>query len=169
VKDSELLNALKTELEKFRTFNCKLKHETIIGTFPNDSIDIAGNNLEPIIDRLGFCKHNFRSVTINCAHTTAGFKFKNLIETISDHIENFQGELYISSADRLLCEIYLLDHKRGSLEKELAFYKLTNNTDVERERIQGEISHLVNNHSNLVAELELLRQTIVADFNQFTY
>ena len=166
MKDSELLNALKTELNKFRTFNCELKHETIIATSPNNSFDIAGNNLEPIIDRLGFCKHDFRSVTINCAHTTAGFKFKNLIVAISNSIKNFKGELYLTSVDRLLCEIYLLDHKRGSLEKEFAFSKLTNNKDVERERIQEEISQLVKKHTSLVAELELLRQTIVADLNQ---
>jgi hypothetical protein len=167
VKDSEFLNALKTELEKYNTFSCKLKHETITATVPNNGFDTAGNKFEPIFNRLGFCNHSFRSFTINCAHTTAGFKFKDLLKRISNLTENFQGDIYTRKIDELLCGIYLLDHKRGALEKEYVLSRLSNNK-FEYEKIKKDVSNIINNHSNLVAELELLRKKILTDLNQFT-
>jgi len=161
VKDSELLHALKIQLAQYKIFDCKLRHESIIDIESNEGIDSMGLPLEPIVNRVGFCNNSFRSVAISCAHTTAAIKFKDLMEKISQQIEISPNDLCIKAFDDLLCEIYLLDHKKGSLEKEYAFAKFYNKSGVEHEEIKFEISEVEKQHSKLVAELELLRQTIL--------
>jgi len=61
----------------------------------------------------------------------------------------------------------MLDHKKGSLEKEYALAEFYNKVTIEHEKLKLEISSLVQQHSKLVAELELLRQTIITDLSQF--
>jgi len=167
LKDSKLLHSLKIQLLEYKTFECKLRHEGVINVQQNEGTDSAGVSLEPSIINAGFCSHNFRSVTINCAHTTATVKFKDLLRKISHEITDFKVDLYIKAIDDLLCGIYMLDHKKGSLEKEYALAEFYNKVTIEHEKLKLEISSLVQQHSKLVAELELLRQTIITDLSQF--
>jgi len=160
VKDSEFLFALKAQLAQYKTFSCRLQHENIITVEPNEGTDNAGFPLEPIVNRIGFCNHNVRSFAINCAHTTSAIKFKDLIKNISQNLETFQGDTYIKAIDDLLCEIYLLDHKRGRLEKEYAFAEFYEKGGIEGKKAKLEINNSVAYHSTLVAELELLRKKI---------
>jgi hypothetical protein len=169
VKDNELLQALKIELTQYKTFDCKLRHENIIDVQSNEGIDNMDLPLEAIVNRVGFCNHGFRSVAISCAHTTAAIKFKNLVEKISQQVETPQNDVCIKAFDDLLYEIYLLDHKKGSLEKEYAFAEFYDKSWVDREEIKLEINKIEKQHSKLVAELELLRQTILTTLNQLIY
>ncbi|WP_158996388.1 hypothetical protein [Mucilaginibacter sp. L196] len=169
VKDSELLQALKTQLAQYKTFDCKLRHENIIDVGSSEGIDSMDLPLEPIVNRVGFCNHSFRSVAISCAHTTAALKFKNLIGKISQQVEIPQNDLLIKTFDDLLCEIYLLDHKKGNLEKEYAFVEFYDKSGVDREEIKLEINKVGEQHSKLVAALELLRQTILTALDQLIY
>jgi len=169
VKDSELLQTLKIQLAQYKTFDCKLRHENIVDVGSNEGTDSMGLPLEPIINRLGFCNHSFRDVAINCAHTTAAFNFKNLVEKISQQVEIPQNDLHIKAFDDLLCEIYLLDHKKGSLEKEYAFAEFYDENEIDREEIKLEINKVEKQHSKLVAELELLRRTILTALDQLIH
>ncbi len=169
VKDSELLQALKIQLAQYKTFDCQLRHENIIDVESNEGIDSMGLPLEPIVNRVGFCNHGFRSVAISCAHTTAAFKFKSLVEKISQQVEMPQNDVCIKDFDDLLCEIYLLDHKKGSLEKEYALAEFYDESGIEQEYIRLEINKIEKQHSKLIAELELLRQTILTTLKQLIY
>jgi len=169
VKDSELLQTLKIQLAQYKTFDCKLRHENIIDVESNEGIGSMGLPLESIVNRVGFCNHSFKSVVISCAHTSAAFKFKNLIKEISQQAEIPQNDLHIKAFDDLLCEIYLLDHKIGSLEKEYAFAEFYDKNGIERKKIKLEMNRVVEKHSKLVVELELLRQTILTELNQLIY
>ena len=167
MKDNELLHSFKIQLEQYKTFSCKLRHETIINFDSNKGTDNLGLPLESMFNRVGFCNHSFRSVTINCAHTTAAIKFKDLIKNISQQLEDFQGAYFIKAIDDLLCEIYLLDHKRGSLEKIYAFTKHKAKDSIQDKQTKHDIDSLIKHHSKLVTELDVVRQTIVNELNQF--
>jgi hypothetical protein len=169
VKDSELLYALKIQLAQYKTFSCKLRHENIIDVESNEGIDSMGLPLEPIVNRVGFCNRDSRSVVISCAHTTAAIKFKNLVGKISQQIGISQNDLHIKAFDDLLCEIYLLDYKKGHLEKEDAFAGFYDKSGMDREEIKLEINKVEEQHSKLVAELELLRQAILTTLDQLIH
>jgi hypothetical protein len=169
VKDSELLQALKIQLAQYKTFDCQLRHENIIDIEPNEDIDSMGLPLEPTVNRVGFCNNSFRSAAISCAHTIAAVKFKNLIEKISQQVEIPQKNLHLKAFDDLLCEIYLLDHKKGRLEKEYAFAEFYYKRGMDREEIKLEIKKIEEQHSKLVAKLELLRQDILTTLDQLIH
>jgi hypothetical protein len=169
VKDSELLQALKIQLVQYKTFDCQLRHENIIDIEPSEDIDSMGLPLEPTVNRVGFCNHSFRSVAISCAHTTAAIKFKNLVEKISQQVEVPQNDFHLKAFDDLLCEIYLLDHKKGRLEKEYVFAEFYDKKGLDHDEIKLEINKVKKQHSKLIAELELLRQAILTTLDQLIY
>lgn len=169
MKDNELLQALKIQLAQYKTFDCKLLHENIIGIESNEGTDSINQPLEPIINRIRFCDRDFRSVVISCAHTTAAIKFKNLVEKISQQIDISNKDLHIKAFDDTLYEIYILDHKRGSLEKECALAGFNNKSNILREKFEFELSELVKQHSELIAKLELIRQAILIQLEQLIY
>jgi hypothetical protein len=55
---------------------------------------------------------------------------------------------YIKAIDDLLCEIYMLDHKRGSLEKKHAFAEFYNKATIEHEKFKPEINSITQQHQS---------------------
>lgn len=143
---------IKNQLESFETAECGLFHETVL-------IDKStGKPIKNIIgdeahyERVQLCPANIRNKRLGCAHSKANHNFFNLIAVLKTEDENIiQGNKNIEA---LFQKIYMLDHEKGDLEKDLV------ETD-DKESVQTKIETCISNHSEIIQTLKQEKNQLI--------
>ncbi|WP_207429023.1 hypothetical protein [Pedobacter sp. SYSU D00535] len=134
--------------------SCKLKHEKV----QKNEVDL--DRLEDqnvIFPRLGFCRKEDRNFRIGCAHTMANNNFKNLCKQVSELLNMPQLTQLRHEMDHLVTQIYILDYKKGQLEKELAIAEIKRDSCT-LNSLSDELSQVEATHVGLIGGLESKRK-----------
>ena len=144
---------LKREIESFRLISCGLRHEQVTGE-KGSVLDEFGTEVSKTFTRVGLCSKELRNSVIGCAHTPANHKFIDLLkktEFLHAGVTDLRKEF-----DETITQIYLLDHVKGELEKEL--FTLSGEDKILFQRKKEE---LVREHAKLQKRLFSIRQSVI--------
>ncbi len=104
-------------VKNLKTVKCRLTHERVqIDKASN--LPVTRHLPETIYDRIGLCPHETRSNRVSCGHTTAHLPLLDAIKMLEPS-DSDNHHLW-SDFDRILNQIYQLDHKKGFAESDLA-------------------------------------------------
>lgn len=163
---SDELLAMRNRIGALSAVKCRMYHEKIAF----DSI--TGLPIESYIpgadfNRVKICCHELRSQRIACAHTNARILLANAIAKLQaeDPLSVEQYNEWLEELNRLDNSINMIDHRKGDLEKELAYLikekpdlssKNANLFEESATQISFKINELENHHCQIVDELEKL-------------
>ena len=112
------LTEIKQALEQYHVIQCEMHHELVeldkTTKLPIKSV-IGG---EEMYQRVNLCANEFRQYQLGCAHSISNNNFNSLIAPLAKEdvvIEQLQDQL-----NKVILNIYTLDHQKGDLEKQYA-------------------------------------------------
>lgn len=147
------LNTLLNDIRSCRIVACGQKHEQVIGV--RTSIwNEERQEFSKTYDRVGLCSSKVRNALVGCAHTPANNKFLELLKRAEERDASI-SDLRVEF-DQVIMRIYLMDHQRGALEKEL-FYAPKDKHGT----IQTDIASLFNEHGQLMNRLTEIKMEVI--------
>jgi len=147
----EALSAIKTELERYQTAYCGLKHERVV--------HLSSLEGTKCVKRYGLCDRSTRRYQLGCAHTKANHEFCRLILSIVEQLPGAQT--LAEELDQLFSYIYITDIAKGALEKQLAYALSVNNKRFIAEA-KAAISQVITTHHQLINIIEEIRLVFLA-------
>lgn len=161
MEKTALLNSIYTELLRYKTTQCQLKHEQVKEVI-SDAV-MGDEGPQDRIVRTGFCDSAFRKWELGCAHTPAAMhNFKTLVGNFAGAADLDASNLPLQNMDDVICQIFLLDHEKGALEKQYSFLKLRNGSPEEIAATQDKLKTAIAHHTVLINQLEQLRASVLA-------
>lgn len=109
---------IKQKLEAFELVQCGLKHELVkldLGT--KLPIKLTSSQ-DTEYQRISLCQLTDRQKRLGCAHSSSNAHFNRLIDALQT--ENLEIKTIQKKINNQIFNIYMLDHKKGDLEKEYA-------------------------------------------------
>ncbi|MXV17047.1 ABC transporter C-terminal domain-containing protein [Hufsiella ginkgonis] len=141
-----------------------LVHEKVVGASDADLSSFTADPENHVFKRLGFCDRAARNYRLGCAHTMANARFNWLIDQLVKR-NLVTGLLALQQeVDELVGRIYLLDHRKGDLEKQMAVAALSGDRQ-QLDRLTGELDELKAFHSGMIDRLESLRELILNEID----
>jgi hypothetical protein len=157
----QLLLQIREGLAQFRTVQCGLVHEKITGmqqtTIMEDTYTVQSYQFA----RVGFCAPHNRQWLLNCAHTMAAANYTHLLGQLEGTGIFVAKTLPVLDLKQTLTAIYLLDHRKGDAEKQLALLQLANNNTQALTETQLQLHQIQQEHIQLVTILTDLHQEIL--------
>lgn len=156
-------------VRNLKTIKCRLTHERV-QIDKTSKLPVVRHVSEPVYDRIGLCPHETRSERVSCGHTTAHVPMLEAIRMLEAE-GNFDRELW-SDFDRILNQIYQLDHKKGFAESDLAVLieKQVNqpNKYLEIERVDAEnaIKEIEDQHDKYVEGIGKVRDRVISEMQK---
>lgn len=154
------ISQLRTELEQYKTVNCRLAHERVVNIESGE----LSNDIDPevvAVSRKGFCDKALRNHMLGCAHTKANYTFAHLADAAYAQGLLDTEQQPSMMLNNIIVKIYLMDHEKGAAEKRLAIARELPDA-VAADAVGKQIDDIVNRHTAAMAELEALRERIVA-------
>lgn len=144
MKKEELIEAF----EQFEINSCDLIHEQISTKEASAESQIIETLRNPLCDKI---KRNER---LGCAHSMANTRFLNLVDKAI--LQNYTNQILREDFESIITSIYLLDHKKGELEKK----KFQNNSKAEAKK---QLEKITIEHRNLMQKLKELRVKLIKE------
>lgn len=164
-QQTEALIKIRNELLKYQIVACELRHEKVLQV---EATQYGGHTDYPNFNfsLYGLCPKAFRNRTLNCAHSISAVSYDQLIRQLSDKgmLELKSAETLSTELKALLLKIYLLDHEKGRLEKELAFFKLHSKYNSVK-TIEKALKETLKTHHAVVEDLENFHHCLVQKVN----
>ncbi len=160
------MNAISTlysiyeEVKNFRITPCNLKHEQVVSILrPLDKGEEFLDSNAHLFVRKGFCGKEMRKKTINCAHSLAFLTYERLLLSIDSLRCNPEIINSLAEMKDHLFQIYLLDHKKGFLEKRLS-------VEQETSMVMLLLGELICTHQSLLEQIETKHEYILQTIMQ---
>ena len=106
---------IKQEINQFKLKKCDLSHEQV--ALDRDTLlpikDIIQG--EKMFQRVEICPQKDRNQQLACAHSGALIRFNEMTEEIAQ--QDQQVHELCTQLNNLMFEVYMLDHRKGDLEK----------------------------------------------------
>lgn len=150
---------LRGELSVYQTVSCRMMHEQV-QELVKETIPDDGSFENVILKRNGLCNPVMRRKFLGCAHTNANNAFAALADSVYDTGILQAGPRPSESINDIVMKIYLIDHEKGSVEKEKAVALYTGQM-ADMANIEHVIQEIIYRHKTLINELEQLRQEIM--------
>ena len=152
------LSEIKQKLNAFQLIHCGLKHEEVLLDDKTRLPRMTGAIDEQVYKRQDLCAN--RKQRLGCAHSPANDHFKKLLDEIQANdpkIEKLKKEF-----NDLVLQIYMLDHKKGNLEKSFAESLETDNSSgLLPSDIQKELAACKQLHSKYINELGIIKSGVI--------
>ncbi|MCL7754225.1 hypothetical protein MPF13_10670 [Polaribacter sp. Z022] len=160
-----ILNQIKKELNEFEIFKCEMYHEKVkTNSITKLPIKKCVDGKDVFI-RVKLCNINLRQKRLGCAHSSVNLRFNALLDKIK--VDTNKVNKIKIKFNQTINNIYLLDHKKGNLEKEYANLLLRNNIDLNKKHnLQNKIEDCVLIHNNYLNTLSLLKVELIKIINQ---
>jgi len=172
---NDLLDQLiesREQLTSLKAIDCRMAHERVL-IDRRTQLPVAGAVPEFEFERRGLCSAGKRLKNPACGHTMARYRIETALDNLPDHAEflRWRGELAV-----LTDSIHTLDHRKGEAEKQSA--NLIKNKHhcfekIEKDRlerqfllIKHQINEMENLHSLFSAQIEQLKNNILAAINE---
>ncbi len=148
------------QVKKFKVVSCNLKHEQVVKIlYPIKKDEELLDSNGHLFIRKGFCTKEIRKKTISCAHSIAFSTYEKLI--LSHNQLRYNKEIInnLNEMKGLLFQIYLLDHKKGLLEKKNALEK-------ENLMVKRVLGDLLLKYQLLVKQIQIKHECILQTIMQ---
>jgi len=154
------LSEIKQNLNGFQFVHCGLSHEAVLldrkSNLPVKN-EISDEN---IYKRVDLCSLIDRKQRLGCAHSSANDTFNKLIDELPE--KDFIIEKFRKQFNELIFQIYMLDHKKGNLEKNFAeAIDPSNSCELSSSNIQKELDACKHTHSIHIDQLSEIRSCII--------
>ncbi len=170
-KSNTIPQLLKT-IEDFQIVKCNMYHESVV-------ID---SNRKPVykriddaivFDRVSLCDANHRKVRLGCAHSIVNSNFSKILENAQLLIPKQSNEILIfkNKFEAVIAKIYVLDHKKGQMEHELAIFEMTSNgksnaqLDLSMNVLKAEHNILMDNIISIKSDIESFISKVINNSN----
>ena len=154
------LYELRKSIRNFRIVFCGLNHETLV--MDNTSglpvfFDLDG---QKIFSTIGFCHRKNRDEFLQCAHSTASYRFVEFLNVLRSMAD--VSDLYLPREEikETMLRIFELDHVKSALEKRKAILLYEQGNELIQET-DYKLSECLEQHSNYVHKLEMQRKLIL--------
>jgi hypothetical protein len=152
---------LREKLSVFEAVPCRLMHEQVEELFEESIGTDADPDPEQLrVRRSGFCKPAMRRHRLGCAHTSANGTFARLADRVYE--TGLLNTAFRPSAtiEELILKIYLMDHEKGSIEKQKALAQYGDDATKIAE-IDIALEEVISRHEATINELEQLRRELM--------
>lgn len=153
------LSALRDELAVYRTVQCQLMHEQVVALF-KESIAEDGNDEQLKARRKGLCPIAGRRNLLGCAHTNANDTFAQLADGVYEMGILKTAKRPSEIIQTLVVQVYLIDHEKGDLEKQMALAKYHQHSEAVV-RINAAIQEVISRHATVIGQIEQFRQELM--------
>jgi len=156
--DKEIIKELLQEVSDYRVIRCELKHEKVVGEGAA-YWDSTGQEVHKTYKRIGLCLEKIRKSVIGCAHSPTNSWFSKLLSkavAVDVGLEPLRVEF-----DKVITQIYLMDHKKGSLEKQLFCASSS-----QKEEVAIQINNLVCRHNDLIDQLSEIQKLVISRLSE---
>lgn len=147
---------IKQNIEAFELVPCGLKHELV---------KLDADSKRPIkhsisdknqYQRIELCSLSDRNKRLGCAHSASNARFNRLIdqlETDDDIVIELQKNI-----NAVIFKIYMLDHKKGDLEKE---YAICLDKNITTQKIKEQLNECITLHKTYINNLKDLKNSLI--------
>ena len=156
---------IKQKLSAYQVVHCGLSHEAVLLDRKTRIPVKLGNSHEEVYKRVQLCNLTDRNQRLGCAHSSANKAFTNIIEELPTDpiIEKLKREF-----NKLIFQIYTLDHKKGNLERDFAeTLESSNSNGLTSSDVQKELNACIQIHNSYMNQLHQLKSNIIIHIDKF--
>lgn len=154
------LTEIKQNLNSFQLIQCGLSHEAVQLDSKTNLPIMTGAIDKQFYKRVALCNLKDRKQRLGCAHSSANDKFNKLIDRLPENDEVIK-KLKKEFNDVVL-QIYMLDHKKGDLEKKYAeLLVLCDSSILTSSGIQKEFDSCKLTHKKYINQLSYIKSGII--------
>lgn len=163
-ENHQLLTDAHQQLSGFRTLQCAQSHEKIVEIV---KVDRESNELEHDdhpgwrLEIRGLCSKELRNATIGCSHSMAPINYNRIVNGLIEQQIISEASVPLQEINNLIHRIYLMDHEKGRLEKQLAVFRNSDGPAQEIGDITVKLDGLREEHVVLIKELDSLHQQVL--------
>ena len=151
INESEKTKQLLLRFQKFEIVKCGMYHEHIVLDVNKKAVYKEDNNTI-IFNREKLCNTEVRAVRLGCAHSSSNHNFEELLDSLSALLPR-KSLLILNLKNEfkaVVSRIYMLDHKKGQLEHDLALCKIT--LDYSENEALAQLSCRIKEEHNMLME-----------------
>ncbi len=156
-------------VRNLKTVKCRLTHERV-QIDKTSNLPVTKQVPETIFERVGLCPHESRSKRLSCGHTSAHLPMLDAIKMLED--EGIINRELWSDFDKVLNQIYKLDHKKGFAESDLAVLieteikKPEEYSENDRQNAENVIKDIEEQHDKCVEKLGKVRDRVFVEMQK---
>lgn len=130
-------------------------HEVLTGDFVGNEQSGEGE-----YQRYGLCSSQIRRMMLGCAHTGANDRFLNLLRKLMAFPYSLRFSVYFETIENIILRIYMMDHKKGTLEKRKRMAGTQRDSNQFQEVVR-QLDEIAAQHRILIEELEIQRCSVL--------
>ena len=151
INKSEKINKLRLQFQKFEIVKCGMYHEHVVFGLNKKPV-YREDNKTLVFNRVELCNTEDRVVRLGCAHSSSNHSFEELLDSLSALLPR-KSLLILNLKNEfkaVVSRIYMLDHKKGQLEHDLALCKIT--LDYNENEALAQLSCKIKEEHNMLME-----------------
>ncbi|MDQ6477212.1 hypothetical protein [Dyadobacter sp. LHD-138] len=148
----------------FRIVRCGLNHEKLVSDKTSGLPVFYDLDGQKVFSTIGFCQREDRSEFLQCAHSTAWYRFVHCLNELKS--TDYGNDLYlpIEEVKETMLRIFELDHVKSALEKRKAVL-LYEQGDETIDEMDQKLAQCLEHHSRYVGTLEIQKEMILESIN----